>query len=260
MEGEPLAVALKFGFLARPLPVPVLGRAQRAQGSARHADRRCRGRDRDARRSAADGRGDRRLARGLCGRRASSRASGSTSSAGSRSAAAPTPTCGSRTASPRHPLPRLTAAATPICVEDMNSTNGTFLNGAQLNGEAELCDLDEIRIGDTEFRFELGRRRRSGLLMLQRCRGSRTAPTPGASARPTRTPTSRAPRSSRSPTAWAAPRPGRSPRGSRSRPSSRRARAAAAPEALPARDGPRGQPRDLRARPGRRSRSGWARR
>src|ERR671923_2670541 len=40
-------------------------------------------------------------------------------------------------------------------VEDMNSTNGTYLNGAVLEGEAELSDLDEIRIGDTEFRFEL---------------------------------------------------------------------------------------------------------
>src|SRR5205809_6741878 len=39
-------------------------------------------------------------------------------------------------------------------VEDMNSTNGTFLNGAQLDGEASLSDLDEVRIGDTEFRFE----------------------------------------------------------------------------------------------------------
>ncbi len=40
-------------------------------------------------------------------------------------------------------------------VEDMNSTNGTYLNGARLDGEAELRDLDELRIGDTEFRFEL---------------------------------------------------------------------------------------------------------
>jgi FHA domain-containing protein len=40
-------------------------------------------------------------------------------------------------------------------VEDMNSTNGTFLNGGRLNGEARLSDLDEVRIGDTEFRFEL---------------------------------------------------------------------------------------------------------
>ena len=40
-------------------------------------------------------------------------------------------------------------------VEDLNSTNGTYLNGARLHGEAELSDLDEIKIGDTEFRFEL---------------------------------------------------------------------------------------------------------
>jgi pSer/pThr/pTyr-binding forkhead associated (FHA) protein len=40
-------------------------------------------------------------------------------------------------------------------VEDMNSTNGTFLNGGVLEGEAELADLDEVKIGDTEFRFEL---------------------------------------------------------------------------------------------------------
>ena len=40
-------------------------------------------------------------------------------------------------------------------VEDMNSTNGTFLNGSRFDGETELNDLDELRIGDTEFRFEL---------------------------------------------------------------------------------------------------------
>jgi hypothetical protein len=40
-------------------------------------------------------------------------------------------------------------------VEDLNSTNGTFLNGARLEGEAQLSDLDELRIGDTELRFEL---------------------------------------------------------------------------------------------------------
>jgi len=40
-------------------------------------------------------------------------------------------------------------------VEDMNSTNGTFLNGAQLDGDAELQHLDRIQVGDTEFRFEV---------------------------------------------------------------------------------------------------------
>jgi hypothetical protein len=39
-------------------------------------------------------------------------------------------------------------------VEDMNSTNGTTLNGRELNGEAELVDGDTIQIGDTVLRFE----------------------------------------------------------------------------------------------------------
>jgi hypothetical protein len=39
-------------------------------------------------------------------------------------------------------------------VEDMRSTNGTMLNGAELDGEAELVDGDTIQIGDTVFRFE----------------------------------------------------------------------------------------------------------
>jgi hypothetical protein len=50
---------------------------------------------------------------------------------------------------------RLYSRGANYYVEDMNSTNGTYLNGAALEGEAELSDLDEIRIGDTEFRFEL---------------------------------------------------------------------------------------------------------
>jgi hypothetical protein len=40
-------------------------------------------------------------------------------------------------------------------VEDMNSTNGTLLNSRDLHGEAELNAGDVIRIGDTEFRFEV---------------------------------------------------------------------------------------------------------
>jgi hypothetical protein len=40
-------------------------------------------------------------------------------------------------------------------VEDMSSTNGTYLNGEDLHGEAPLRDFDEIRIGDTVLRFEL---------------------------------------------------------------------------------------------------------
>jgi hypothetical protein len=41
-------------------------------------------------------------------------------------------------------------------VEDMNSTNGTLLNGATLQGEAELIDNDTVQIGDTVFRLEVG--------------------------------------------------------------------------------------------------------
>jgi hypothetical protein len=41
-------------------------------------------------------------------------------------------------------------------VEDMNSTNGTLLNGATLQGEADLIDGDSVQIGDTVFRFEVG--------------------------------------------------------------------------------------------------------
>jgi len=40
-------------------------------------------------------------------------------------------------------------------VEDMSSTNGTLLNDAELKGEAELLDGDIVRIGDTEFRYEV---------------------------------------------------------------------------------------------------------
>ena len=89
-------------------------------------------------------------------------------------------------------------------VEDMNSTNGTLLNGATLKGEAELIDGDTVQIGDTEFRLEVvddAADRRAG----------RRAPTPAASATPTRTRSSSARRCSSSPTGWAAPRPARSP-------------------------------------------------
>ncbi len=50
---------------------------------------------------------------------------------------------------------RVYTRASTYYVEDMGSTNGTYLNSARLEGEARLNDLDEIRIGDTELRFEL---------------------------------------------------------------------------------------------------------
>jgi hypothetical protein len=50
---------------------------------------------------------------------------------------------------------RLYSRRASYYVEDMGSTNGTFLNGNRLDGEAELSDLDLVKIGDTELRFEL---------------------------------------------------------------------------------------------------------
>lgn len=50
---------------------------------------------------------------------------------------------------------RLYSRGSSYYVEDLGSTNGTYLNGGRLRGEATLSDLDEIRIGDTELRFEL---------------------------------------------------------------------------------------------------------
>jgi pSer/pThr/pTyr-binding forkhead associated (FHA) protein len=44
-----------------------------------------------------------------------------------------------------------------IYIEDMNSTNGTRVNDAELRGEVELIDGDLVQIGDTQFRFEAGR-------------------------------------------------------------------------------------------------------
>jgi len=39
-------------------------------------------------------------------------------------------------------------------VEDMGSTNGTYLNGRQLRGAERLKVADVVRIGDTEYRYQ----------------------------------------------------------------------------------------------------------
>jgi len=41
-----------------------------------------------------------------------------------------------------------------VYIEDMNSTNGTYVNGRRLGAQQPLKPSDRIRIGDTEFRFE----------------------------------------------------------------------------------------------------------
>jgi hypothetical protein len=39
-------------------------------------------------------------------------------------------------------------------VEDMGSTNGTYLNGRQLRKAEQLKPSDKIRIGDSEYRYQ----------------------------------------------------------------------------------------------------------
>jgi len=41
-----------------------------------------------------------------------------------------------------------------MCVEDMGSTNGTYLNGRQIRSAERLKIGDVIRIGDSEYRYE----------------------------------------------------------------------------------------------------------
>jgi pSer/pThr/pTyr-binding forkhead associated (FHA) protein len=41
-----------------------------------------------------------------------------------------------------------------MLVEDMGSTNGTYLNGRQLRGAERLKVADVIRIGDSEYRYQ----------------------------------------------------------------------------------------------------------
>jgi hypothetical protein len=49
---------------------------------------------------------------------------------------------------------RLVPQGDVIVLEDLGSTNGTYLNGEQLNGPQPLHDGDRVRIGDSEFTFE----------------------------------------------------------------------------------------------------------
>ncbi|MEX0993144.1 MAG: FHA domain-containing protein [Solirubrobacterales bacterium] len=49
---------------------------------------------------------------------------------------------------------RVFERAGAVHLEDLRSTNGTYLNGERVEGEVELRPQDVIRIGDTEFRVE----------------------------------------------------------------------------------------------------------
>jgi hypothetical protein len=55
-------------------------------------------------------------------------------------------------ASTRHA--RLVPQGDVIVLEDLGSTNGTYLNGEPLHGPQPLHAGDRIRIGDSEFTFE----------------------------------------------------------------------------------------------------------
>ena len=54
-------------------------------------------------------------------------------------------------ASSRHA--RIVPEGSVLVLEDLGSTNGTFLNGEPLRGPQPLHPGDRIRIGDTEFSF-----------------------------------------------------------------------------------------------------------
>ena len=49
---------------------------------------------------------------------------------------------------------RLVAQGDVVVLEDLGSTNGTYLNGEPLRGPQPLHVGDRIRIGDSEFTFE----------------------------------------------------------------------------------------------------------
>ena len=49
---------------------------------------------------------------------------------------------------------RLFSQGEVVVIEDLGSTNGTYLNGEPLGGPQPLHDGDRIRIGDSEFTFE----------------------------------------------------------------------------------------------------------
>ena len=69
-------------------------------------------------------------------------------------AAATRPTSGSRTPSRPRAHARLVPQGEVIVLEDLGSTNGTYLNGEPLRGPQPLHVGDSIRIGDSEFTFE----------------------------------------------------------------------------------------------------------
>ncbi|HVS28186.1 MAG TPA: FHA domain-containing protein [Solirubrobacteraceae bacterium] len=50
---------------------------------------------------------------------------------------------------------RITVQGNAVVIEDLGSTNGTYLNGERLHGPQPLHPGDRIRIGDSEFCYEV---------------------------------------------------------------------------------------------------------
>jgi hypothetical protein len=48
---------------------------------------------------------------------------------------------------------RITPEGSVVVIEDLGSTNGTYLNDSPLSGPQPLHDGDRIRIGDSEFSY-----------------------------------------------------------------------------------------------------------
>jgi hypothetical protein len=69
-----------------------------------------------------------------------------------RAAANDVPLTGDEYASGRHA--RIEPRRDGVWIEDIGSTNGTFVNGIRLTRERKLVAGDVVRIGETDLRFE----------------------------------------------------------------------------------------------------------
>lgn len=49
---------------------------------------------------------------------------------------------------------KITVSGGKITIEDLGSTNGTFVNGIRLARERRLAPGDVVRVGETDLRFE----------------------------------------------------------------------------------------------------------
>jgi pSer/pThr/pTyr-binding forkhead associated (FHA) protein len=59
---------------------------------------------------------------------------------------------GETTVSRRHA--EIVRAGDRVVVEDLGSTNGTFVNDSPVTGERELASGDEVRFGAARLRYE----------------------------------------------------------------------------------------------------------